>query len=579
MRFFVGSSLSPAFDNIIIGDVSTGAPSPGSFPPDMLPNVGIVAVPDPRLQVLSNLSKSQKSVPASIEFVDIAGLVKGANDVMNIDGLLSDEETPISSDSAGSSVSDIGSADNCFWFDLLSAYNGRGDRADPSTWPETEVAMREAGNPGMTDEEIPEPPRDPLLLTRTMRKSIIWHQIPTVMELEPLYQLSAEAYHTGRESRVVTTLTLLKPHLFRYQGHVSAYFKDEGIEDYDTKDYDNYVEAQDDILGDVLASLTSKKEDVWKFCAYESSCGFTRWKLKKALLIVNICPDVSNLSETLSTLNFSARAGNTILSLGNRNTIKNWKDVANDARKEFYEKEKESLDLKQEFAENTMLVEKHKIEHDQNNDLRTQVAPLLQQSSENTSKICLDSTKSTESAAVTKKIEELQKCDALIERLHEEYIRASISKISASLDISKVDSEGHKTQAIYRKLYKKCLRSVADKCRMRCPKCRQLIILANKKTIQPAGKDQSVMIATFKTKKVKGCESAPQVCKIASLQEYVSQDFDATHGRVHIPDEIDTPALSGVAPGVKYGVSVLIRGGGKLWEKPQGNVRYGRKAE
>ncbi|GKE33226.1 hypothetical protein Tco_1452548, partial [Tanacetum coccineum] len=139
-------------------------------------------------------------------------------DVMNIDGLLSDEETPTSSDSARSSVSDIGSADNCFWFDLLSAYNGRGDRADPSTWPEvvlfegwmlgfkpapadavkaidpqleivnknletyydawdkfvkswiiikikdpncvydwrlqTEVAMREAGNPGMTDEEV-----------------------------------------------------------------------------------------------------------------------------------------------------------------------------------------------------------------------------------------------------------------------------------------------------------------------------------------------------------------------------------------------------------------------------------------
>ncbi|KAL9238968.1 hypothetical protein vseg_013332 [Gypsophila vaccaria] len=43
------------------------------------PNVGTVAVPDPRLQVLSNLSKSQKAVPASVEFVDIAGLVKGAS--------------------------------------------------------------------------------------------------------------------------------------------------------------------------------------------------------------------------------------------------------------------------------------------------------------------------------------------------------------------------------------------------------------------------------------------------------------------------------------------------------------------
>ena len=43
------------------------------------PNVGIVAVPDPRLSVLSDLSKSQKAVSASIEFVDIAGLVKGAS--------------------------------------------------------------------------------------------------------------------------------------------------------------------------------------------------------------------------------------------------------------------------------------------------------------------------------------------------------------------------------------------------------------------------------------------------------------------------------------------------------------------
>ncbi len=42
------------------------------------PNVGIVTVPDPRLAVLSKLSHSKKLVPAAIEFVDIAGLVKGA---------------------------------------------------------------------------------------------------------------------------------------------------------------------------------------------------------------------------------------------------------------------------------------------------------------------------------------------------------------------------------------------------------------------------------------------------------------------------------------------------------------------
>jgi GTP-binding protein YchF len=43
------------------------------------PNVGVVTVPDPRLEVLSKISGSKKLVPAAIEFVDIAGLVKGAS--------------------------------------------------------------------------------------------------------------------------------------------------------------------------------------------------------------------------------------------------------------------------------------------------------------------------------------------------------------------------------------------------------------------------------------------------------------------------------------------------------------------
>src|SRR5262245_25234229 len=43
------------------------------------PNLGVVTVPDPRLEVLAKLSRSQKIIPAAIEFVDIAGLVKGAS--------------------------------------------------------------------------------------------------------------------------------------------------------------------------------------------------------------------------------------------------------------------------------------------------------------------------------------------------------------------------------------------------------------------------------------------------------------------------------------------------------------------
>src|ERR1700726_687456 len=43
------------------------------------PNVGVVTVPDPRLGKLAEMSKSQKVVSTAIEFVDIAGLVKGAS--------------------------------------------------------------------------------------------------------------------------------------------------------------------------------------------------------------------------------------------------------------------------------------------------------------------------------------------------------------------------------------------------------------------------------------------------------------------------------------------------------------------
>jgi GTP-binding protein YchF len=43
------------------------------------PNVGVVAVPDPRLDVLAGIVKPQKVIPTTMEFVDIAGLVAGAS--------------------------------------------------------------------------------------------------------------------------------------------------------------------------------------------------------------------------------------------------------------------------------------------------------------------------------------------------------------------------------------------------------------------------------------------------------------------------------------------------------------------
>ena len=44
------------------------------------PNVGMIELPDPRLSVLAKISQSEKIVPATLVFVDIAGLVKGASE-------------------------------------------------------------------------------------------------------------------------------------------------------------------------------------------------------------------------------------------------------------------------------------------------------------------------------------------------------------------------------------------------------------------------------------------------------------------------------------------------------------------
>ena len=44
------------------------------------PNIGVVALPDPRLEVLVKLFDSQRLVPATVSFVDIAGIVRGASE-------------------------------------------------------------------------------------------------------------------------------------------------------------------------------------------------------------------------------------------------------------------------------------------------------------------------------------------------------------------------------------------------------------------------------------------------------------------------------------------------------------------
>ncbi len=44
------------------------------------PNVGVVPVPDPRMDALAAIAKPEKTIPTTVEFVDIAGIVKGASE-------------------------------------------------------------------------------------------------------------------------------------------------------------------------------------------------------------------------------------------------------------------------------------------------------------------------------------------------------------------------------------------------------------------------------------------------------------------------------------------------------------------
>ncbi|HIJ63283.1 MAG TPA: redox-regulated ATPase YchF, partial [Rhodospirillaceae bacterium] len=59
---------------------STAAAQAANYPFCTIePNVGRVAVPDPRLDKLALIGKSAKTIPTQLEFVDIAGLVRGAS--------------------------------------------------------------------------------------------------------------------------------------------------------------------------------------------------------------------------------------------------------------------------------------------------------------------------------------------------------------------------------------------------------------------------------------------------------------------------------------------------------------------
>ena len=75
---FVG--LPNVGKSTLFNALSHGGAAAANFPFCTIePNTGIVPVPDPRVNKLAELEKSAKIVPASMKFIDIAGLVEGAS--------------------------------------------------------------------------------------------------------------------------------------------------------------------------------------------------------------------------------------------------------------------------------------------------------------------------------------------------------------------------------------------------------------------------------------------------------------------------------------------------------------------
>ncbi|KAI5063542.1 hypothetical protein GOP47_0022089 [Adiantum capillus-veneris] len=105
-------------------------------------------------------------------------------------------------------------------------------------------------------------------------------------------------------------------------------------------------------LGDVLSALTAKKDYVpFANSKLTQTLADSLGGDAKTLLIVNLSPCQTDVQESLASLHFAARARNVELSLGNRDTIKKWRDMANEARKELYQKEKELNEAQQQLIE------------------------------------------------------------------------------------------------------------------------------------------------------------------------------------------------------------------------------------
>ncbi|GJP75934.1 hypothetical protein CLOP_g6332 [Closterium sp. NIES-67] len=110
-----------------------------------------------------------------------------------------------------------------------------------------------------------------------------------------------------------------------------------------------HVQKSFSALGDCLSALTGKRPTVpYRNSKLTTLLSDSLGGDAKTVLVVTCSPSVKDVSESALSLAFAARSRNSELSLGTRDTIKKWRDMANDARREVFESERQTAEAQQE---------------------------------------------------------------------------------------------------------------------------------------------------------------------------------------------------------------------------------------
>lgn len=134
------------------------------------PNVGVVGVPDKRLDVLTEMFHSAKTIPATVSFVDIAGIVKGAS---KGEGMGNEFLSNIREADAICQVT------RCFADDDVTHVNGHVDPSDDIETITTELVLADLQT---MEKQLPKLQKEAAIKKESRPKVEAWEQAKAVLE-------------------------------------------------------------------------------------------------------------------------------------------------------------------------------------------------------------------------------------------------------------------------------------------------------------------------------------------------------------------------------------------------------------